>query len=173
MSTSLNEWITEWVFHWMSTWLNENFTEWVFHWMNTSVNEYFTEWVLQCMSTCPLRFLWDSDHATCSTLKRTILKSLHGRILWSFFNNFTFNLSIILFWSKAFISVIAPKLYTANSVAAGGEKLKVTPTQRRTLLNLFFMFLRVIAYKNLSCRQKELCLNCATPLWIWFLSEGS
>ena len=51
MSTSLNEYFTEWVLHWMSTSLNEYFTEWVFHWMSTSLNEYFTEWLLHWMST--------------------------------------------------------------------------------------------------------------------------
>ena len=50
MSTSLNEYFTEWVLHWMITSLNGYFTEWVLHWMNMSTNEYFTEWVLYWMS---------------------------------------------------------------------------------------------------------------------------
>ena len=48
----MNEYFSEWRLHCMSTLLNEYFIEWVFHWMGTS------------------RFLWGSDHATCSTLKR-------------------------------------------------------------------------------------------------------
>ena len=40
MSTSLNEYFTEWVLPWMSTSLNEYFTEWVLHWMKTSLNGY-------------------------------------------------------------------------------------------------------------------------------------
>ena len=69
MSTSLNEYFTGRVFHWMSTSLNEYFTEWVLHWMSTSLNEYFTEWVVHwiCNSlneylprTFPLR-LWSCN----------------------------------------------------------------------------------------------------------------
>ena len=52
----------------MSTSLNEYFTEWVLLWMVNSLNEYFTEWVLHWISTLPFR--WGSDHATCNTLKR-------------------------------------------------------------------------------------------------------
>ena len=67
MSTSLNEYFTEWiphwrstslkgyfterVLHWMSTSLKEYFTVRVLHWMSISLNEYFTEWVLCWMST--------------------------------------------------------------------------------------------------------------------------
>ena len=90
MNTSLNEYFTEWVLHWVSTSLNEYFTEWALHWVSTSLNEYFTEWVL------PPCFLWGSEHATRSTLKRKTLKSPVARILWIFFNNFTFYLLNIL-----------------------------------------------------------------------------
>ena len=85
MSISLKEYFTEWVLYWMSTSLNVYVAEWVLHWMSTSVNEYITDWVLHWMSTCPPRFLWGSDHATCSTLKRKTLKSLGAHNLWIFF----------------------------------------------------------------------------------------
>ena len=83
----------------MSTSLNEYFTEWVLHWMSTSMNEYFIEWVLHWRSTCPPRFLWGSDHVTCSTFKRKTLKSLGACILWSFFNNLTYYLSWPIFYN--------------------------------------------------------------------------
>ena len=70
MSTSLNEYFTERLLHWISTSLSEYLTDLVLHRTSTSLNE-----------SLPPRFLWGSDHATCSTLKRKILKLPVARIL--------------------------------------------------------------------------------------------
>ena len=78
LSKTLNEYFTEWVFHWKSTSLNQWFTEWVLNWVSTSLSEYITEWILH--------------RATYSTLKRKSLNTPVARTLWSFFNSFTFYL---------------------------------------------------------------------------------
>ena len=62
------------------------------YFLPTQAVSSLTEWVLHWTTTCPLWFLWGSNHATCSTLKRKTLKSPVDSILWSFFNNFTFYL---------------------------------------------------------------------------------
>ena len=87
-STSLNEYFTEWVLHWMSTSLSEYFTEWALHWISTSLNEYFTKWVLAPtfrlrLWTCNTQHLETKDFET--TRRSHPVKNLFSEVLiqWS------------------------------------------------------------------------------------------
>ena len=86
------------------------------------------------------RFLWGSDHATCSTLKRKTLKSPVARIMWSFFNNFTFYL---LFFDVEPISVMN------RSAPNRPDPTRPDPT-RPCRDALVFFFSHVLKYTNLK-----------------------
>ena len=70
----------------MSTSLIEYITEWVLHWMKTSLDEYFTEWKLHWKSTC---------QAICPEGRKIILHISHrSHPVKFFYNNFPIYLSL-------------------------------------------------------------------------------
>ena len=140
MTTSLKEYFTERVVHWMSTSLKEYFTDRVLPWLSTSLDEYFNGWVLYWMST-PLNenfteWVLAKPHAVPSEKHHSI--SSVARILWSFVYNY-FTLFLVLILGTQSIEEKIVFMYTTSfcDEPARPGPARYDPTM--TLFDAFFL----------------------------------
>ena len=87
MCTSLIEYFTEWVLHWMSTSLNEYFTEWVLHISSEALTlQHATVWNEKLwnhpsLATCEVFFFSVTSHFTCK-IKFIRFAVMETRVTW-------------------------------------------------------------------------------------------